>query len=1669
MACHTTARRDRVTNRPDGRAGFIVLSIPLVTAMMRYLKDRCHDALGRERGVVLIAVLVFIAVILPVTLLILDSVRIESLLPVNEAYTKTAGDEADKGFYDALAAVMADQDSYIVDPTVDFSDPAWDPALRPYKVNLAPGTRSSKHEIDYLAEMWARHPANDTAFLVERSLENIDHPDNPDAGPDPDVHSVPTRWQLMNVPFGMDDFGEFYNDGGDFPRILLPFEYVGEESIDRRAPAYYIDPSELSMLNGQHRGDPVSRFAYNDLDEYWRLPPSDPNYYENKDVMKLDPVVQFVPRPASYFRNTSGAPYFTGLGDVGLPANEGDADPRFIREDDDAVDRFVYDGLYDFNLAPSNYPTNQYPTFQALQEVVTESVWANPYFGSTGGSAALTATLFATTNKEYKPAAGTLTRYQLGAQERDAVPGWHEAIVSDESGRFPINNLLNIIFASHNVYYEDPEQPEVRRDLFDVLADYDAPIVDDEHPNHSGYLMARDMLISLLITDEDMARLADSFDQNRYDTFKFKANWIIRQMLRRRAQLDEASDFNRNGDYSDDISSGEIFQFPELTGNNDSDTIGTPPPGEGLYDGSGRMGDGEDVWDGTWRVFTNPKELMTDFIGLDIFNLPNETMRLSQRDFEILNQRVTVYSMDTEYCADPDHPQLGDIPIATVQVARRDVRYDIQEMWPEDNLDTTEVDESALYDFFSSLIGPQRAISIILWREGLVDLNGDGDLDDEYIEQPVSAQRLDLTNNTYDWAGDWPISTITYRERNHPNFQDPHMPAHLMDPDFLNIRSLGDLLTIPMSTIEPLVAFSEATDANDTPTLVIRKDDDSDPAGGPVSLSGRVYPDFSNGGSEIAYDDEDDVYRNNTSLTDEVQVDNQRLHPSWGPGDGVMAYYNNDSLYIHDLVTDTESAVLTNANLPPDEDDTTDNPFWDNWPSNNLIGRAVFEMASPDISPNTGNNEMAFSQVSADSTGDVFLDPDAAYNIATVALDGSRLGLVTDNDVGTFDYGPDFVGDGEFLVFTRTSYDHWWYIEWILEFLAGIPAGSIEPLPITTLEITHRTGGGSFPLIAWFDIDIGPDPEPALIEIDTDASPGAVRVKMHQPMFPSFSPASASLVFMDVPVVFDIETSAPYTITGVELGTEVRNPDILFLDFDEDDFQPFWENVRSLKGAARPDTYDIFPDWGLGSIRVAEEADEGWGYSSPDPLLMPNASLTDSPFDPAERRAIALDLGAASLALRERLGQGAEDQNWRLRDLPAVAEHVVDVLEKLGDVVCFREPLVTYDPQYQPPDPMPWPPVAVPEAPLQAYPGRVNINTADRAVLRTVFLLMFQGPDNDPDDNGDWDGPEPRIESGMGSKYVNLMNPDNAAVTDEDRFKALMVADRYAYQVCEYRKWIYDNQGLFGVTDETVPSNLPLYETAALYPDTSHYGNFRANPFYPLVDTNGDGQAPEVPRYNPEPPFRSIAGLFKVMLYEGEEFTEDWTYEGIGAFGGPDDNDLPRPKDVDGADVGTADAFDIWGPIYNADDERTVTHPSGSELGSGILYGFEAKPDNDLSDPDNDFYRHQYFRLFSADDFRRIAPFLTVRTYDYRIESRGVVRVSSGARRMDITRDKVWIITTNTEANYGSRLNPTWDIGLPLDSSFLAQNRGSDEYWVLYFEETPQSGLAVARAEFLPE
>ncbi|MFH1675618.1 MAG: hypothetical protein ABIC40_01250, partial [bacterium] len=968
--------------------------------MTRYFRqEKRKSRRSRERGVVLVSVLMFIAVILPVTLLILDTVRIESLLPVNEAYSKTAGDEADKGFYEALAAVMADQDRFNIDVTRDYLDQV----NKPYIINTYPSSKSGKHEIDYLAEMWARHPDNETIFLVERSLDNVVLPagapidENPDADPDVEKHSVPCRWQLMNVPFGMDDFGEYYDDGGDFPRMMLPFEYVGEDGHtpeELRAPAYYLDPSEKSMMNVQHEGNPASVFASQQLDaDYWQVSPAEPGFYEN--VGRMDNILQFIPRPASYFRNTAGGtdPGISDT-DAGLPLNEAAASFRFMRENNNAIDRLVYDGFFDYDDG-TNSNLSQYLPFPPLQQAVTESQWANPFFGTTGGSAGLTAA-FTSTNKEYKPMPGTITKYQLGAQEGDAVPGWHMSIVSDEAGRFPINSLLNIIYSSHNLDYNDQVLPTVRRDQYD--ADVDDVINNDDHPNHSGFLLAREMLVSLLISDEDMARLANSFDNNLYNAYQAKATYLLRQMMTRRIQLDGDSDFNRNGDLDDDFSQGEVFRLPDF-GNNDSDTLEIAPPGDtSELDGSGRLGDGQDLWDGTWRVFTNPKEILSNFKGYDSLTMPGDSLPLSPKDFETLNDRTTVYSFDTEYAADPDHHK-----VVPVTLPIQDVRYNLNKMAPVDNPTTAYTDESGLFGYLDELIGSDRAISIINWREGLVDLNGDGDLNDEYIEQPVAATRYDPATKAYINAEGWPVSTITYRERNHPNFQNPSLQNWQVDLDYLNIKSLGDLTTIPMSIGQPLIAYSEAATAADDPDLVMRG-----LAPGPTTNLGDrgLYPDFTQTGTEIAYDDSDDVLRNDKTLTNQTTIENNRLHPSWGWSDSRMTYYDTNDLYVRDMLTDTEANIPITGDLPPDEADTTDNNFWSNF-GVNIIGNAPFEMASPDINPSPAFDEVAYTVV-APGSGDDFLDPANEYRIATIRLDGTLEDEITSHGPGNFDYAPDF-------------------------------------------------------------------------------------------------------------------------------------------------------------------------------------------------------------------------------------------------------------------------------------------------------------------------------------------------------------------------------------------------------------------------------------------------------------------------------------------------------------------------------------------------------------------------------------------------------------------------------------------------------------------------------------
>ena len=913
--------------------------------------------------------------------------------------------------------------------------------------------------------------------------------------------------------------------------------------------------------------------------------------------------------------------------------------------------------------------------------------------------------------------------------------------------------------------------------------------------------------------------------------------------------------------------------------------------------------------------------------------------------------------------------------------------------------------------------------SIIAWRDGKVDLNGDGDLDDEYIEQPVAAQKYDPATNSYVTAGDSPVTTFTYRERNNPNFQDPTLPAALIDPNYLNIRSLGDLLTIPMSAPQNLLLYSIAPDSTTDPKLAIQ--DSALGTIGPVnaSLGSRsLYGKFSHQGNQVAYDDSSDVYSNDEKLTNQVSVQSGREHPSWGAGDTLMSYYSGNTLYVRNMITNSENVVMNNANFAPDITAATfaGLPFWGtHWNLSDLIGNAMFEMASPDISPSASNNEICFSQVDQSSTGNKFLDQNVAYNLASIKTDGSGYDIVTQNPLGTYDYAPDYSSDGTSIVYTRTTYA---YFNFVAGFLGT------EPIPSTSIWMVNRTGGGAVPLQSPWDVQILPfAPDPGIISIDL-SNPATPTVTVHQPMFPSISSDGQTVAFMDCPVTFSFNFADPVP----RPLTKVATGDASIYTMKVAQFQD-WDTMTKINNPADPGQYETFPDLGAGTYRIAAQGDSQIGDVPGSPLPLPNASTTTAqPFTPGDKQLIAEDIGNASTALRRTIGWGADNQNWHFKDLPSVPEQTVDVLKQLADVACFRDATVTYDSVYQEPNPIPVPPPAIPPAPIQAYPGRININTADRAVLRTVFLNMFQGPTNDPDNDNAMDPPEPRIRDGGNSIYVNLMDPalDASPNGEQTRFKAMMVADRYAQQVVEYRKWIYNNQGALGVTDETVPSNLPLYELA--FSGTSHYGNYRANPFYPMVDTNGDGIAPEVPRYNPEPPFRSIADLFNVMLYDNNKYPSDWTYDGIGGPGEPGPTYLPQafdPNNPTGGATGSVNELTVWGPIYNTDAQRTVTHPTGP-LGNGWLTGFASTVDNNFTDASNynHFYEQQAFRLFSADDFRRIAPFLTVRTYDYRIESRGVVRVSSGAQRMDITRDKIWIVTTNTDAVYGVRTTPSWNV-----------------------------------------
>jgi hypothetical protein len=449
---------------------------------------------------------------------------------------------------------------------------------------------------------------------------------------------------------------------------------------------------------------------------------------------------------------------------------------------------------------------------------------------------------------------------------------------------------------------------------------------------------------------------------------------------------------------------------------------------------------------------------------------------------------------------------------------------------------------------------------------------------------------------------------------------------------------------------------------------------------------------------------------------------------------------------------------------------------------------------------------------------------------------------------------------------------------------------------------------------------------------------------------------------------------------------------------------------------------------------------------------------------------LAAILQDASTALRKTLERG-DYQQYLFSDYPAVSSLQSEALKDICDKFCVRDPRV-YNPQEQTPaDPSD-------DYIIQAYAPRININTASRPVLRSIFLLMFQGPVWE----NNWDnftaGPAPRGQAGVAAdiKPINLLDESTEW---QLRPLAIQIADTYAHQVTEYRKWVYNNRGAAGITEETIPDRLEVLVGSN---DVELRHNYRANPFHPIrLDTNQGSY--DKPFFDPAPPFRSVADLFNIMLYEDVDGS-DWRVEGIDSSDGPDINDLPEMMDYTNdppTAMGYPNSLEVWGPIYvEGGRMNSVTHGGDVDASApGVLPGFD-NHESIQYDPPGNFFLHQQFRLFSADDFKRIEPFLTTRTYVYRVESRGVVRIASGVNRMDVTREKYWIVSVNKDAYGGQDLDGYVEIvdnindyprdpeGVTNDRYLLYFAEVEEPYSILAYEESVQGGFRLVRDNFLP-
>ena len=1543
------------------------------------IKNRLTKPLRRLRedseGVVLAAVLIFISLLLPVTLIILNSVEIETMLPTNEGFGKIASHEADKGFDMAMSALLADnEDGIFGDSIVDPTRPV--PANFPRMVGQndtywVMGMARGRHDIDYLAEPWARHPENYTYLLSEHSRENTEHADwNPDPDYDPDEYSIPTRWVMMNVPFGMDDHGELTVGGNGYPDIYTNMEQRPGEDKVTPVNAYAADTTEP---DNEWQSPPIY------VHEFWWESPSHPDFVPPK----------YIARPASYLRNTN----------PGYAASQ-----TFY--DAEIPDAIVYDSMHD-DMDGDGVPDvpfqNQYLPNPELQEAVSDSTWSNVHFGA--GNQPLR-------NKEYKPLPGTVTQYPVGSTGEDFIPAWFESICSDESSRINLNTILNIVYQGGNYDYNNTntglENPQIRYDDWGAsFGDYELVMRNNNHPNYSNHLLALDMITSLLLEDEDLRQQSQAARLGAYNEANQKAKWILQNMLIVRERLDANYDADSDG-LPDEIDL--TYPDPNMT------TVQNA-----ILNGRGRMGDGVHPWLGTWQVYRNPKDFLNDPGLIGRSNVRNGFLPINDVDFKILHGSSTVYSYETEHLADIENTGMFD-----------DDGY---------RLNFNELDENdfLMRTLLNGLIGKERLASLFRWRDGLVDLNGDGDLNDEYVLQPVKdpGTAEDDTNVRPSDGKAQPVSEITYRERNHFNFQDPKDPKY---PNMLNIPDLGSMLLVPMSIRETqIIACSIDTGTN---AVSLNKYNPNPPVPGP----GALIPDTDSGddpyatdidfsGTQVIFDEIStpleefgtvDVPRGLNYVFPAVSAEG--FHPSLNPDATQFVYVDKDT-------TDPSGVTISTWNIIQDARTNTDLnqgiqlAQMINMPSS--LDDEFFEAASPDWSPNGGL--IAFAGGGVFDVGDPTALLAGHTDIYIVRMTGSIIGIpdnITNLRAGQYAFYPDFSPDGEWLAYTVLD------ISEFIRYRNG--ETTLRPFKIRLQNLVNnqiqnipRSGGSDL---------IDPYDNSLLLGVTL------------MPFAPDWDPRGNYLCFM-----------------GLRLGGSLT--DIYKVSRGASNL----DNITNTPAIA-----EMFPCWGWGQTVVSSNSQRDDGDGTGRAVAYPPAGINPDadPWDDAKRQELAQVLQNASLALRLSNDSGY-DQNWRYMDMPVVPDHMIMVAQELADILCFRQPY--YE---NPNDP------AHRKYPY-AYPGKININTAPRKVLRSLFLLMFQGSVVDwTADGTGYHGCAPIADDVYGSDTAQI-NLCYDGLGNDDRLLAIQIADAYAHQVDEYRRWVYNNQSkafdtlnnsppygshTFSITPETVADDLIMPEGTGL--------SFRVNPFSPY-DTDNSPFTQERYVYDPEPPFRSIADLFNVALYP--EYTDDdWLIEGYISAYGPDeeeevsdssgtqhvvpmayDNDDPYDEASNFGDTYSGpNALAVWGPIYQMNFEIT----KGLPVGDGYkLDPWDSGDSNVAKDPASRYYKQQRFRLFSADDFKWIAPYITVRSYTYRVESRGTVRVANGTNKLDITRDKYWIVDfgQNAYLNFNTTGWETDPIE-PINARQPINGNTNQPYVVRAFEEVPVDGISLTRRYFSP-